>query len=346
MQRAFVDTVLCLAMAAGLSGCMLKGAHDLEAVQPAVYPLDLSDINTYVLGTGLLSITRAEGGYEFTEWLRPEKKGDLFKLFHTVDRKGWLYQAARQRGGETTYEYAYLEKRADRLTAMWDIKRGIVGSSRELNRVLPDKYLLTKSAGETYAVLNQLVRANALGDPLEFLAPEAAVAVATSEIGRDRGNLKWYLHRAVAWHARGEHAKAISDLTLVVNSSQEQRTEALLLRGIAHRSAGSHDLAIADLTAVIAREREAAAKKDLRDRDASTCLKDALYARALTWQQKGDHDRAVAGYDETILHDDKANDAYFRRGKIRQSKGDLVGAIADYGEALRVLPPMRRRNWH
>ena len=53
---------------------------------------------------------------------------------------------------------------------------------------------------------------------------------------------------------------------------------------------------------------------------------------------KGDYDRAMADFNETIRLDPKHALAFRRRGVIYAKKGDYDRAIADYNEAIRLDP--------
>ncbi len=64
----------------------------------------------------------------------------------------------------------------------------------------------------------------------------------------------------------------------------------------------------------------------------------AYIARGNVWWAKGDHAKAQADYEESIRLDPKSANAYIGRGNAWQSKGDLAKAQADYEEAIRLDP--------
>ena len=60
--------------------------------------------------------------------------------------------------------------------------------------------------------------------------------------------------------------------------------------------------------------------------------------RGVAYRAKGDHDRAIADYDEAIRLDPKDAVAYSNRGIAYKDKGDYDRAIADYNEAIGLDP--------
>ena len=68
--------------------------------------------------------------------------------------------------------------------------------------------------------------------------------------------------------------------------------------------------------------------------------KDALanFNRAILYDGKGDHDKAIADYTETIRLDPKYAGGYYGRGLAYHKKGEYDKAIADYDQAIRIDP--------
>ena len=60
--------------------------------------------------------------------------------------------------------------------------------------------------------------------------------------------------------------------------------------------------------------------------------------RGIAYRAKGDLDRAIADYNEAIRLDPKNASAFYNRGIAYEAKGDLDRAIADFGEAIRRDP--------
>jgi lipoprotein NlpI len=71
-------------------------------------------------------------------------------------------------------------------------------------------------------------------------------------------------------------------------------------------------------------------------------LSKTYYSRGITYDAKGDNDRAIADFDQVIRLDPKDVDAYFNRGKAYHGKGDDDLAIADYNQAIRLEPKADR----
>jgi tetratricopeptide (TPR) repeat protein len=62
------------------------------------------------------------------------------------------------------------------------------------------------------------------------------------------------------------------------------------------------------------------------------------YNRGNEWYEKGDNDRAIADYNETIRLDPNYIKVYINRGNAWFWKGDNDRAFADYNEAIRLNP--------
>jgi lipoprotein NlpI len=65
---------------------------------------------------------------------------------------------------------------------------------------------------------------------------------------------------------------------------------------------------------------------------------DAFNNRGVTYDHKGDHDRAIADYTEAIRIKPDYAAAFNNRGLAYYSKGDYDSAIADYAAAIRLAP--------
>lgn len=62
------------------------------------------------------------------------------------------------------------------------------------------------------------------------------------------------------------------------------------------------------------------------------------YNRGATWAAKGEYDKAIADYSETIRLNPNYSAAYGNRGVLWAAKGDYGKAIADYNDAIRLNP--------
>jgi tetratricopeptide (TPR) repeat protein len=63
-----------------------------------------------------------------------------------------------------------------------------------------------------------------------------------------------------------------------------------------------------------------------------------FYARGNSYREKGDLDRAIADYSEAIRLDPRFSFAYHDRGVARRMKGDREQAISDFRQAVRLSP--------
>ena len=66
-------------------------------------------------------------------------------------------------------------------------------------------------------------------------------------------------------------------------------------------------------------------------------------AGAMPGKTKGDHDKAIADFNEAIRLDPENAEAYVDRGMAWQAKGDFDKAIADFDAAIRLDPEDARR---
>ena len=76
-----------------------------------------------------------------------------------------------------------------------------------------------------------------------------------------------------------------------------------------------------------------------RSSDAENCSKAEIYNnRGIAHESKGEHDLAIAGYNEAIRLNPKYAFAFNNLGIAHESKGEHDLAIADYNEAIRLNP--------
>jgi anti-anti-sigma factor len=60
-----------------------------------------------------------------------------------------------------------------------------------------------------------------------------------------------------------------------------------------------------------------------------------MWNRAAGWEAKGEHDKAIADYNDLIRMDPKKAAAYMARGRAWLAKGDSAKSIADHARAIR-----------
>jgi tetratricopeptide (TPR) repeat protein len=66
----------------------------------------------------------------------------------------------------------------------------------------------------------------------------------------------------------------------------------------------------------------------------SACRADAFYTRGNAYRAKGQHDRAIQDYDQTIRVNPQYAAAFFNRGLAKKAKG----AAADIAKARQLQP--------
>jgi tetratricopeptide (TPR) repeat protein len=69
----------------------------------------------------------------------------------------------------------------------------------------------------------------------------------------------------------------------------------------------------------------------------------AYFDRGLVWQEKGEHDKAIADYTEYIRLRPKHPDTYSNRGAAWREKGEYDKANADFDEAFRLDPTLKKK---
>lgn len=130
-----------------------------------------------------------------------------------------------------------------------------------------------------------------------------------------------YGNRARAWSLKGEHEKAVADLTEAIRVQPDPSL--YVMRGRAYRMKKDYDKAIADYTEALQ-----------IDPDNPVALNNRGNARRL----KGEYDKALADLDEALRIDPKYAVAYDTRGDVWVAKGEYSKALKDYSEALRLDP--------
>ncbi|MFB0535167.1 MAG: tetratricopeptide repeat protein [Anaerolineae bacterium] len=141
---------------------------------------------------------------------------------------------------------------------------------------------------------------------------------------------------ALGPEAKGQvRIKAVAELesfTLQTYLSAEMAYLSLFTVGMVRYAAQDWDGAIARLSNALSQTVE-----PVPALDQST----VYFYRGLAYYCKGDYDRAIADYDQTIrLQPNCDACAYNNRGNAYADKGDLDRAIADYDQAIQLQPDL------
>jgi tetratricopeptide (TPR) repeat protein len=194
-----------------------------------------------------------------------------------------------------------------------------------------------------YAMKSDLVR---LADAPAFF---------TEKIQANQRDMWAWQNRAAAWTLKGDHDKAIKDLTEAIQL--DPRAYMYVSRGNAWFAKKEHDKAIEDYseairidpnssTGFINRGNVLSAKKEFEKAigDFDSALRiDPKYTRAFVfrgnaWKNLKEYDKAIRDYDEAIRIDPKYASAYDNRGMTWAYKKEFEKAIKDYDEAIRLDP--------
>jgi tetratricopeptide (TPR) repeat protein len=90
-------------------------------------------------------------------------------------------------------------------------------------------------------------------------------------------------------------------------------------RGLANRALRDFPQAIVDFDEAIGKDGKFAL---------------AHYNKGVTYAQENKPDEAIASFSSAIAINDKLDDSYAQRGKMRIGKGDVAGARGDFAKAL------------
>jgi tetratricopeptide (TPR) repeat protein len=182
-----------------------------------------------------------------------------------------------------------------------------------------------------------------------------APAYFTTRIQANERDMWAWQNRATAWSLKGEHDKAIKDLTEAIRL--DPRPYMYNARGNAWLSNKNYDKAIEDyaegiridpnfVTGYANRGHAWALKKEfdkaIQDYDSALRINPkytyALLNRGIAWKNKKEYDKAIADYDEVILLDPKNASAFDNRGVAYAYKKEFEKAMKDYDEAIRLDP--------
>jgi len=141
-------------------------------------------------------------------------------------------------------------------------------------------------------------------------AATAAAPAATPATGKKKRSAR---------RGRGAPAEAVQAATGVAGARSSKQDAA------ACAAQGQPDAIIAGCTRVIED-----GKQKPKPRAA------ALYNRGNAYSAQGEHDKAIADYDEALKIEPKSASIFNNRGNARNDKGDAEGAIADFDAAIKA----------
>jgi tetratricopeptide (TPR) repeat protein len=216
----------------------------------------------------------------------------------------------------------------DDWTGQWVLPR----TSREIVQLSDDKGSLTwsVSAGKVIRVeKDSLVIRHSQGiGPYEGKVLKSQVVKLANAVKyftalvEENGQDTWGLsRRAEAWTLKGEHKKAIEDLTEVIRL--DPSAESYLTRGLAQYAKEDYDKAIKDYDEAISLDPTS---------------EFAFYDRSLCWYANAEYTKAIADCSEAIKLDPKFAAAYSKRANAWARKKEYDKAIADYSEAISLDP--------
>ncbi|MGE0431727.1 MAG: tetratricopeptide repeat protein [Planctomycetota bacterium] len=251
---------------------------------------------------------------------------------------------------EPTHDKAWNNRALERI-ATGDLK-GAIDDLTRLIELQPGDALAWSNRAAAYSRDNQLQR---------------ALADIDHALSLDRQSAGAWLNRAVVKHALKDDAGALADLTESLRLDPAVPS-AWFQRAMIHKDAGNLAAAVDDFTQCIAHPardvdnvipvaRFERGKLRRRQGDVAGAIDDftralerepaadPLIARALIWRQLGFADATIADMEaaEALLKapnptmTEDIGVMHVERGSKRAESGDLRGAIADFGEAIRRL---------
>ena len=150
---------------------------------------------------------------------------------------------------------------------------------------------------------------------------DSAISAYTEAIRLDPKLAKAYGGRGFAYCEKGDFDRAIADYTQAIRL-EPKFAVAYWGRGLAYRRSA---------------ERQGHWRlHGSRPTGADVCRR--YCDRAVAYQDKGEHDKAIGDYTEALRLEPKLTDAYYNRGIAYRKKGKHDKAIADFTEAIRLRP--------
>jgi tetratricopeptide (TPR) repeat protein len=201
---------------------------------------------------------------------------------------------------------------------------------------------------EALADLNEAVRLNpkewwahaGLADVYEmrgdFYKAERAYDIAAR---LEKQNVEIFVHRSNFYARREDFARALAEANKAVQLAPNY-PPALFARAIANHFLKRHDLALRDLTSAIDIDTEAV--KPLPGWTTSlrqpTDLAAEYDCRGTVYEAIGDHERAIADYEEAICLDPDKASWWIDLADVYQHQGKFEDAMSCYSQAIRLEP--------
>ncbi|MEP6566206.1 MAG: tetratricopeptide repeat protein, partial [Mesorhizobium sp.] len=223
--------------------------------------------------------------------------------------------------------------------------RGIGWESRQdFERAVADySKAIALTPGDADIYVN---RARALGKKGEH---DRAIVDCDKAIDIDPANEVAYGVRAIAWEDKGNHARAAADFAKAASVGEDPATP-YYDRALSWASKGKRTRAEADCKHIagIDAEKGSACLRQIAEalgepanrngRATGSDTAETHNSRGVEWQEKDDHDRAIAEFGEAIRLDPANSTFYFNRAKSWGLKKDYARALADLDEAVRRDP--------
>ena len=155
-----------------------------------------------------------------------------------------------------------------------------------------------------------------------------------------------YVNRGSCYDSKGDPARALADYDRAIQLDPFC-TVAFYDRGMLHFHQGDDDAAIADFTQAIHPQPDSAqASADESDTERQAISgavidpapKHLYFQRGLAYENKGDHDKALADYDQAIKDEPTYSPPFIARGVIYAAQGAYDKALADYTQAIQLDP--------
>jgi tetratricopeptide (TPR) repeat protein len=127
-----------------------------------------------------------------------------------------------------------------------------------------------------------------------------------------------HLFRGLARIDAGQPRDALTDCEATVKIWSDQ-PQGYNCRGLAHRALREYEIALADFDGALAKDAK---------------FSPAPYNKGITYVLMSRPDEAIASFSSAIVLNEKYDEAFAQRGKVRIHKGDVAGGRVDFAKAL------------